>query len=361
MKKSISISSYDSAFKRFMMNVSNAKDFFFVHLPEDLKSHCDFSTLQLQNSAFIDINLRSRMSDILYLVKTKEGDISIYLLIEHQSKPDKMIAWRMMNYAFYTMNQHLQQGYKSLPLVVPILFYHGEKKPYPFPVNWMSCFPLNSLANKLYSNSFSLIDLTSIDDDILLTHKKAAVMEIAMKYVNSCHDINEIAILLSKAINQKNCRDEDTIAVVEYLFSIMDASDFEFILNKIVEQVDNHKEVIMNIAWRLENKGFNLGVSEGFEIGKNEGIELGKNVGIELGKNVGIEIGKAKGIELGKTEGIEIGKAKGIELGKTEGIEIGKKIVQMELAQNLLKENFDLLFIEKISGLSIQEIEELTV
>ncbi|NHW59530.1 transposase, partial [Escherichia coli] len=71
--------------------------------------------------------------------------------------------------------------------------------------------------------------------------------------------------------------------------------------------------------------------------------------------------GKAKGIELGKTEGIEIGKAKGIELGKTEGIEIGKKIVQMELAQNLLKENFDLLFIEKISGLSIQEIEELTV
>ena len=340
MKKSISISSYDSAFKRFMMNVSNAKDFFFVHLPEDLKSHCDFSTLQLQNSAFIDINLRSRMSDILYLVKTKEGDISIYLLIEHQSKPDKMIAWRMMNYAFYTMNQHLQQGYKSLPLVVPILFYHGEKKPYPFPVNWMSCFPLNSLANKLYSNSFSLIDLTS--------HKKAAVMEIAMKHVNSCHDINEIAILLSKAINQKNCRDEDTIAVVEYLFSIMDASDFEFILNKIVEQVDNHKEVIMNIAWRLENKGFNLGVSEGFEIGKNEGIELGKNVGIELGKNVGIE--------LGKNVGIEIGRAKGIELGKTEGIEIGKKIVQ-----KLLKENFDLLFIEKISGLSIQEIEELTV
>lgn len=313
MKKPISISSYDSAFKRFMMNVSNAKDFFFVHLPEELKSHCDFLTLQLQNSSFIDIKLRSRMSDILYLVRTKEGDIPIYLLIEHQSRPDKMIAWRMMNYAFSTMNQHLQQGYKSLPLVVPILFYHGKKKPYPFPVNWMSCFPLTSLANKLYSNNFSLIDLTSIDDDILLTHKKAAVMEIAMKYVNSCHDLNKIAMLLSKAINQKNCRDEDTIIVVEYLFSILDASDFEFVINKIVEQVDSHREVIMNIAWRLENKGF--------ELGKNEGIKL----------------------------------------GKTEGIEIGKKIVQIELAQNLLKENFDLSLIEKISGLSMQELEELAV
>ena len=353
MKKPISISSHDAAFKRFMMNVSNAKDFFFIHLPEELKSHCDFSTLQLQNSSFIDIKLRSRMSDILYLVKTKEGDIPIYLLIEHQSRPDKMIAWRMMHYAFCTMNQHLQQGYKSLPLVVPILFYHGKKKPYPFPVNWMACFPLTSFANQLYSNNFSLIDLTSIDDDILLTHKKAAVMEIAMKHVNICHDLDKVAMLLSKAINQKNCRDEDTIAVVEYLFSIMDSSDFEFIIDKIVEQVDNHREAIMNIAWRLENKGFKLGIDEGFEIGKNEGIELGKTVGIELGKTVGIELGKAVGIELGKTEGIE--------LGKTEGIEIGKKRVQLELAQKLLKENFDLSFIERISGLSMEELELLAV
>ncbi|MFT1689423.1 hypothetical protein ACMUD8_19145, partial [Vibrio cholerae] len=80
-------------------------------------------------------------------------------------------------------------------------------------------------------------------------------------------------MLLSKAINQKNCSDEDTVAVVQYLFSIMDASDFEFIIKKIAERVDNHRETIMNIAWRLENKGF--------EIGKNEGIELGKMAGIE--------------------------------------------------------------------------------
>lgn len=209
----------------------------------------------------------------------------------------------------------------------------------------MECFPLSSLASQLYSNDFSLIDLTSIDDDILLTHKKAAVMEIAMKHVNSCNDLNQVAMLLSKAINQKNCRDEDTVAVVQYLFSIMDTSDFEFIINKIAEQVDNHRETIMNIAWRLENKGFKLGIDEGFEIGKNEGIELGKTVGIELGK----------------TEGIELGRTVGIELGRVVGIEIGRKSVQLELAKNLLKENFELSFIERVSGLSIQEIEELTV
>lgn len=99
----------------------------------------------------------------------------------------------------------------------------------------------------------------------------------------------------------------------------MDAADFESIINKIAEQVDNHRETIMNIAWRLENKGFKLGKMEGIEIGKNEGIEIGKN----------------------------------------EGIEIGKKIVQIQLAKNLLKENVELEFIERITGLSIQELKIL--
>ena len=117
----------------------------------------------------------------------------------------------MMNYAFYTMNQHLQQGYKSLPLVVPFCFIMERKKNYRFSVNWMSCFPLASLANKLYSNSFSLIDLTSIDDDILLTHKKSSSNGNCNKHVNSCHDINDCNTSIKSNKSRKTCRDEDTV------------------------------------------------------------------------------------------------------------------------------------------------------
>ncbi len=60
-------------------------------------------------------------------------------------------------------------------------FYHGKRKALSFSVNWLDCFPLSTLANQLYLNNFALIDLNSIDDEILLTHRKAAVMEIAMK------------------------------------------------------------------------------------------------------------------------------------------------------------------------------------
>ena len=144
------------------------------------------------------------MSDILYSVKTKTGNISIYFLIEHQSRPDKMIAWRMMHYAFCTMNQHLQQGYTSFAVGCFLsCFYHGKRKALSFSVNWLDCFPLSTLANQLYLNNFALIDLNSIDDEILLTHRKAAVMEIAMKHVNSCDDLDKVSDASLKAINQK--------------------------------------------------------------------------------------------------------------------------------------------------------------
>lgn len=111
-KKRIS-TAHDAAFKGFMTKIENARDFFDIHLPNHIKSLCDFNTLALTNSSFIDKQLRSRLSDVLYSVQTTHGKGYLYLLVEHQSTPDKLMAWRLMHYAFLAMNQHLQQGNKT--------------------------------------------------------------------------------------------------------------------------------------------------------------------------------------------------------------------------------------------------------
>lgn len=41
-----------------------------------------------------------------------------------------MMAWRMMKYTIRAMDDHLKKGYKTLPVVVPLLFYHGDVRPY---------------------------------------------------------------------------------------------------------------------------------------------------------------------------------------------------------------------------------------
>lgn len=86
---------------RFLTQIDNARDFFDIHLPEHIRSLCDFNTLALTNSSFIDKKLRSRLSDVLYTVQTEVGDGYLYLLIEHQSTPDKLMSWRLMHYSFW--------------------------------------------------------------------------------------------------------------------------------------------------------------------------------------------------------------------------------------------------------------------
>ncbi len=128
---------HDAFFKHFFGDIATAHGFLSIHLPVGIRQHCDFSTLALEPTSFVDEKLRSRISDMLYSLRTTQGKGYIYCVIEHQSKPDKLMAFRLLRYSLAAMQQHLSQGHKTLPLVVPLLFYHGKRSPYPYSLNWL--------------------------------------------------------------------------------------------------------------------------------------------------------------------------------------------------------------------------------
>ncbi|QCJ71373.1 transposase [Providencia heimbachae] len=311
MVKNQSSAPHDSTFKSFMSKIDNARDFFDIHLPEHIKKLCDFNTLTLTNSSFIDKQLRSRLSDVLYSVETELNKGYIYLLIEHQSTPDKLMSWRLMHYAFLAMNQHLQQGHRTLPLIVPVLFYHGSISPYPYAQTWTHCFPWPDIASELYFNPFPLVDVTVIDDNELINHRKIAVMELAMKHKDLREDINKVTSLLAQALNQHYNSDDDIVTVFNYLFVTLDSPNFDRIIKQLINQTENHQEVIMNIAQRLINQG--------------------------------------------RQEGIEIGIQEGVNIGRKEE----RKAMQQEIALNSLKNGATIEFVCKITGLSRKEVLSL--
>lgn len=90
---------------------------------------CNLNTLRLESGSFIDDELRASHSDILYSLQTQAGEGYIYLLIEHQSSADRHMAFRLMRYAIAAMQRHLDKGHTQLPLVIPLLFYHGRVSP----------------------------------------------------------------------------------------------------------------------------------------------------------------------------------------------------------------------------------------
>lgn len=141
---------HDAVFRQMLMQKEVARDFLAIHLPEDFLAICDLDSLKLESGSFVEDNLRSRYSDILYSLHTQHGPGYVYALIEHQSKSDRLMAFRLMRYAIAAMQLHLDAGHDTLPLVVPILFYHGPESPWPYSLNWHNMFVKPDMAKALY-------------------------------------------------------------------------------------------------------------------------------------------------------------------------------------------------------------------
>ena len=113
---------HDALFKSFLTHSDTARDFMEIHLPKDLRELCDLDSLKLESASFVDEKLRALHSDILWSVKTREGDGYIYVVIEHQSREDIHMAFRLMRYSMAVMQRHIEHDKRrQLPLVIPML------------------------------------------------------------------------------------------------------------------------------------------------------------------------------------------------------------------------------------------------
>ncbi|EYU16782.1 ISNCY family transposase [Photorhabdus luminescens] len=254
MKRKNTPTPHDAVFKQFLSHVETAKDFLEIHLSAALQAVCDLDTLRLEPGSFIEEDLRAHYSDILYSLKTVQGDGYVYCVIEHQSSPDKMMAFRLMRYSISAMQRHLEQGHKKLPLVIPILFYHGKTRPYPWSTNWLDCFDTPTLAAEIYSNAFPLVDLTVIPDDEILTHKRVALLEMVQKHIRQ-RDISELLQELVILLAYDYYTDEQLKSVLNYLLQAGDTADPEGFIRQLAKQVPKYEEVLMTIAQKLEQKG----------------------------------------------------------------------------------------------------------
>lgn len=57
---------HDAVFRQMLMQKEVARDFLAIHLPEAFLAICDLDSLKLESGSFVEDNLRSRYSDILY-------------------------------------------------------------------------------------------------------------------------------------------------------------------------------------------------------------------------------------------------------------------------------------------------------
>lgn len=269
---------HDAVFRHLLSQVDTARDFLAIHLPDTLRALCNLSSLRLESGSFVEEDLRLSYSDILYSVSTTAGAGYVYALIEHQSSPDPNMAFRLMRYCIAAMQRHLEKGHRELPLVIPLLFYHGKISPYPWSLRWLDGFQQSAQAESLYTGAFPLIDITCLPDETIMQHRRVAMLELLQKHVRQ-RDMLELQEQLVRLLALGYTSSAQLKTLLNYLLQAGHTADPAAFLHALAHRTNDHqhKETLMNIAQFLREEGKAQGISQGL----SQGLSQGRAEGIE--------------------------------------------------------------------------------
>ncbi|WP_119343832.1 Rpn family recombination-promoting nuclease/putative transposase [Facilibium subflavum] len=225
---------HDAFFKANMADKKRAIKALKQHFSPELVALIDFKTIKSRSTEFIQHNLHKVISDVLYSCKIKDKDAYLYVIWEHQSTSDALMAFRMLTYVTQIMQHHLQQGYKKLPLVLPAVIYHGKKSPYPYSTSIFDCFEDKTLAAEYAFRSFELIDLTVMSDDDLAKFDPDLMFEYMLKHSRD-NLVEQLTQWLLKHPNQ----------------SVYFLSAGKNLLNQVFSYIESRKDIDQSAVDRL--------------------------------------------------------------------------------------------------------------
>ena len=310
---------HDEFIKRFLQGDTTSREFLETYLPEKFKTILDLNTIKVEQESFVDSSsLNKKMSDIVYSAKTNDGkDALIFTLLEHQSKSDHWIAFRLWQYSLLLLERYKDKK-KKLPILIPIVIYNGKDR-YNAPTSFWDLFQDPVLAKDAkdakdaMGDHHQLINLKIMPDDEIGYDKYISFMLFLMKHI---HD-SDLPKMFKEAI--KRCMN---------------------VIN--LDKASGYIHMKLGVCY-ISSK---LPLDERDEFEKIIRGSLPTNDGDNVMQSV-LDSYVAEGIHIGKQE------------GKAEGKAEGKVENSIEVARNLLKAGVEIETISNATGLSLDEIRKL--
>lgn len=262
----------------------------------------------------------SRFADKLYKVYLKNGEKKlIFIHVEVQGEYDSEFTQRMFVYRYRIFDKYKKE-------IVSIAILTDDKK------DWRPEKFQMGLPGAYLTSEFWTIKVLDFENRL-------------HELENSKNPFASVILVQLKALQNKNKSDKDR-------------KKFKIALTKQLLKRGLNRENIIHLLKFLD---WLIGLPEELEIEySNELFDLEETtmayVTIEsLAIKRGLEKGLQQGLEQGLQQGLEQGLEKGLEKGRIEG----KLETELKIAKRLLTENYDPTIIAKITGLSLEKIEQL--
>ena len=320
---------HDALLKTLMNNPIAAKEFLEEYLPEDFKSKVNLNSIKVEKESYVDEKLTKYLSDIVLSVKTKDNKKAfIYTLIEGQTSSDYWISLRLWKYMLLLSERHQTKAKKKLPIICPIVLYHGSRK-YNAPLNLWELYQDPKLAKELMTSNYQLVDLQAMQNDEINYDKHLSIMLHLMKHIHLRDKFKLVKNIF------KNC----------YKAIIIDEQNDYIYIRLMIWYIDS--KIPSEKKRDLEQLIID-------HLPKEKGEKIMHSIAdlyIEKGIEKGIQQGMQQGIEKGRQEGRHEGIETGIEKGRQEAIE--------KTAIRMLQEKLELKLIAAVTGLSTYELLKL--
>jgi len=280
---------HDALFRAAFGVPRHAVSWFAASLPAEIVRHLDLSVAERCEDHFVDETLRAVETDLLYRVLLSGREAFLYVLLEHQSRVEPLMPFRVLRYVvrFWEGWLRRHEGATSLPPVIPLVLYHGRGR-------WTAATELTELIDAppglldalrphLPAFSFRLEDLGEQDDETLRALETTAFVRLVLLLLKHAREADASRLVrtlvgLFSAASKGPLGFQDVLAALHYLAGVNEGVCEDDIRWLAGELQDDQEEVIVTLAdkWREEGR------AKGREEGLEEGLEEGRVVGRRL-------------------------------------------------------------------------------
>lgn len=256
-------------------------------LPPTLVAHLDWTSLELQPASFVDERLGERQADLLFSVRCDGRPAFVYVLLEHQSTSDPLMAFRVLRYVVRIWDAFLGEHPDSvrLPAVLPVVVHHSKQ-------GWSAATDLCSLLD-LDTQSLSLVapyvpqfrfvldDLSEAADEALRGRSLTALATAGLMLLargrttlDLLADMRRWTDVFGQIASARNGV-EALAALLEYAFRVGDLEP-EDLRQLAVGLGPAAHEAYMTAAQKLTAESYARGISDGEAKGEAKGKAEGK-------------------------------------------------------------------------------------
>jgi predicted transposase/invertase (TIGR01784 family) len=257
---------------------ANAVDFFQGVLPDELIQVLDLRSLTEDKTKYTDERLDEYFSDIVYTCRYSgkhqighirdcqgadrhtEVAIKLVLLFEHKSFVPTFPHNQLLRYILNIWNHHIKQR-KTIPIVLPIIFYHGKRKWRKRPLSDYLKGETDRFCRFIPGFDYLLVDLSEYSDEqiktIIFTRTAVKIAMLVQKHIfhlerlrEHLNDFLKLGILYFKEYEGLRFLE----SVCRYIFTATEI-EAETIIKTVDVLPQRAEEVVMTTAEKLRKEG----------------------------------------------------------------------------------------------------------